>query len=285
MKKRIAYILYACAALTVFLYVLFPSGKIREHLVSQAASLGPDVSMRMDDVALSLPPGLTLTNLEVLFRKRPVFVSPELRITPKYLSLFSGTRVFHIKGAAYEGTLKGRAALESQAPPNYLTDMNFQEIRVEKIEALSELKPHQLFGIADGHIRYAAGSGDFGEGNAEVTIKECRVELGSPVFGLRDLTVGTVSAVLELKGRQADVKEIRINGSQVTGSANGRISLRQPLSQSRLQIIGIIKPHSSFVKKLSKTLPSQLLSGVDFLEKGIPFRVTGSIGRPSFSLR
>lgn len=285
MKKWIGYTVYGIAALVVFIYLLFPAQEIKQYIMRQSAALGPDVSIELDKVDLSLPPGLRLYSLKLFYKGSAAFDSSQLKLTPRYSSLFTSAKGFNIRGNAYSGDLNGRASVKRASKPEYATDLAFDEIQLDQIAILSELVPHQVSGIADGKVVYSSGSGGFGEGSARLMIKQCRVELGAPIFGFTELTVGTLKATLELKGEQANVKEITIDGRQVSGNASGEIRLRQPLSQSRIQLSGVIKPRPSFIKELGKVVPSQLLSGGNFVRNGIPFRISGSVERPNFSLR
>jgi len=285
MKKWIGYTCYVIAALVVFIYLLFPSQEIKQYMLQQSAALGPDVSVELDRVDLNLPPGLVFTNLKLFFQGSAAFDSSQLKLTPRYVSLFSSAKALNIKGKAYNGDLNGRASVENASKPIYATDLAFEDIQLDKIAILSELVPHQVSGIAEGKVVYSSGSESFGEGNARLMIKQCRVELGAPIFGFTELSVGTLKATLELKGRQANVQEITIDGRQVSGNASGEIRLRQPLSESRIQLSGVIKPRPSFIKELGKVVPSQLLSGGNFVRNGVPFRISGSVERPNFSLR
>ncbi len=285
MKKWTAYIIYGIIALLVFLYLLFPSGPVKQAIVRQLEARVPGLEVAIDDVAPSLPPGLTVINLQVAQENRPVFRSSRLTFTPAYLTLLSQRKMFNFKGEAYEGTFNGRGAVEPASKPQYSADLVFSGIQLAKIDALTGQLPHQVSGVAEGRIQYDAKTGSFGEGEAEATIKECRVTLASPVFGFESLAVGTVNALLELKGNAAQVKHIRINGSQVTGNASGTIGLRRPLTRSRLELKGTIKPHPSFIKELGQAVPSQILSMGDYVEKGVPFRISGTLERPRISLR
>jgi len=285
MKKWTAYIIYGLSVLLIFLYLLFPSGPVKQFIVRQVEAMAPALVIQMDDIAPSIPPGLTVNNLQVALENGSVFRVPRLTLTPAYLSLFSTRKVFNLKGVAYEGAVNGQTAVENASRPNYSADVVFEAVELDKIDALTELMPHHVSGVASGHIQYETKTGNFGQGDAEATIKECRVQLNAPIFGFESLTVGTVNAVLELKGDTAELRHIRIKGRQVTGNASGVIELRRPLNKSTLQLTGTIKPHPSFIKELGQAVPSQILSMGNYVEKGVPFRISGTLERPKISLR
>lgn len=284
MKKWTAYIIYGIIALLVFLYLLFPSDSVKQAIVRQAGAIAPAVAVSIDAVSPNLPPGLTLKNLQVAHEDQQMFRSSRLTLTPAYLTLFSQRKMFHFTGEAYEGTFNGRGTVETASKQQGSAELVFSGVQLSKIDALTAMMPHQLSGSAEGRIQYDSKTGSFGEGEAEATIKECRVTLETPVFGFESLAVGSVNAVLELEGNAARVKQIRINGSQVTGKASGTIDLQRPLTRSRLDLKGTVKPHPSFIKELGQAVPSRILSMGDYAEKGVPFRISGTLERPKISL-
>ena len=285
MKKWIGYIIYGIIIMVAFLYILFPSGEIRDYLIQQAEQTSPEVSVDIGAVAPSLPPGLKFSDLDISLQNRPVFNAREMTVRPRYLSLFAADKSFRLKGAVYQGTLNGDAMVKTASNPQYAADIDFEAVQVDAIAPLKELMPHQMFGSAEGSITYDTQGGPWGQGNAEVSVSGCRIEFKPALFGVTDLALGKVKAVIDLKNRQAAIKEITITGTQVSGNAAGTLGLRRPLSRSTVQLEGTLKPHPSLIKELSRTVPSQLLSQRDIVDKGIPFRLSGTLDRPNFSLR
>ncbi|MFP4225181.1 MAG: type II secretion system protein GspN [Desulfobacterales bacterium] len=285
MKKWIGYITYGIIILVAFLYILFPSKEIRDYLIYQVKQVSPDISIDIGVVAPSLPPGLKFSDLDVSLQNQPVFNASEMTVIPRYLSLFSAEKTFRLKGDVYQGVLTGDTAVKTASKPQYSADLDFDAIQVNAIAQLKELLPHQLSGSAKGNVNYSTEGGPWGQGDAEITVSECRIEFKPSLFGVKDLSLGRVTAMVELENRQASIKEITVKGSQVSGNASGTLELRQPLSRSRVQLEGTLKPHPSLIKELGRSVPKQLLSQGDYLEKGIPFRLSGTLDRPNFSLQ
>ncbi|MDZ7830567.1 MAG: type II secretion system protein GspN [Desulfobacterales bacterium] len=285
MKKWIGYIGYGLIILIAFLYLLFPSREIRDYLIQEAEKRVPGLSVGIGALAPSLPPGLKFSELDVSLQNRPVFNASQMIVTPRYLSLFAADKSFRLKGEVYQGTLSGDAAVATASKPQYSADIDFEGIQMNAIDPLKKLIPHQVFGAAQGEIKYSTQGGPWGKGHAEVTVSGCRVVLKPSFFGIQELPLGKVKGVIEVKNRQAAIEEITIDGNQISGNAHGTIGLRRPLSQSTVQLEGTLKPHPSLIKELGRTVPSQLLSQRDIVDKGIPFRLSGTLDRPNFSLR
>jgi type II secretion system protein N len=285
MKKWFLYTAYGILVLALFLYLLFPAAEVREYIVRRAEALDSSVSVRLGDVGPHLPPGLKLSELAVRYKDRPVFASSRLNVVPRYLSLFSRQKAFRLAGTAYGGALEGRAAIGGGEKPVYSIDLDFRSVPIGETAALKSLVPHQVEGTGEGRIRYSAKQGEFGNGSANITIRDSSVRFDDPIFGFSDLSTGTVQAVVELSGRAAEVTKLSIKGREFTGNANGTLELRRPLAKSRLKLDGTLRLRPSMIKKLGRQVPPQLLSIGDFVDKGIPFRISGTIERPAFSLR
>lgn len=285
MKKWTGYITYGIIILVAFLYILFPSKEIREYFIYQVKKAAPDVSVDIGVVSPSLPPGLKFSDLGVSLQNRPVFNAREMTVIPRYLSLFSAEKVFRLKGDVYQGGLSGDAAVKMASKPKYSADLDFDAVQVNAIAPLNELLPHQIFGSAKGSLRYSTEGGPLGQGDLEIAVSECRIEFKPALFGVKDLSLGRVTAMVELKNQQASIRELTVKGNQVSGNVSGTLGLRHPLSRSRVQLEGTLKPHPSFIKELGRSVPRQLLSQRDYVEKGIPFRLSGTLDRPNFSLQ
>ena len=285
MKKWFFYITYVLIILAAFLYLLFPSEEIKSYLIQQAGQIAPETSVDIGKIKPRFPPGLKFSDMEIALRNKSVIDAREINIIPRYLSLFSDNKIFAVKGVVYQGPFYGEASVANVSKPEYGADITFDAVEVNEISALSDLTPHQMYGNAEGHVKYNSKNGLYGNGEAEVVINDCRVELNPPLFGFKDLALGRVNAVIELQNREVSIKEITVNGKQVSGSATGAIGLRRPLPLSTVQLNGQIKPHPSLIKELSRVVPAQLLARRDYAENGIPFRISGTIERPNFSLK
>jgi len=284
MKKWVFYIVFAAAAAAAFLYLLFPSQQVRRYIIRQVGQQSPGISVELARVSPCLPPGLRLEDLRLFRKGRLVFQSPRMRVIPRYLSLFSASRRFHLAGSASGGRFEGEVAIEKASRPICAADISFQGIKMEKIAALAEHRPHQLYGAAEGSVSYSTKGDGFGKGRADIRVKQSRIDLDTPMFGFKGVSAGTVTAELKIDGRRALVKQIQLEGSQVSGSASGTISLKRPLKRSRLDLKGTIRLHPGFVKKLGQAVPEQVFPVRKFVEKPVSFRISGTAERPAYSL-
>jgi type II secretion system protein N len=285
MKKWLAYTIYVLIILVAFLYLLFPSEEIKAYIIQQAGQISPETKVVIGNIMPSFPPGLQFVDLAISLRGQTIVDASEIKVTPRYLSLFSNNKTFRVNGSVYQGAIDGEASVSNASKHQYEANFAFDALQVNQIKALNYLTPHQLYGIAEGSIQYDSSNGLWGNGESEVVINDCRIELSPPIFGFKELALGRVNAVIELQNRQLTIKEFTVNGKQVAGEASGTIGLRQPLDRSTIQINGKIKPNPALIKELSRVVPAQLLARRNYADNGIPFQVSGTFERPNFSLK
>lgn len=89
---------------------------------------------------------------------------------------------------------------------------------------------------------------------------------------------------MTMENQRLKVKRCIINASPLDGNVSGLINLREPLGQSYLRLLGVIKPNQEFLAELGKDLPTNLLPEEIFSKKVIRIRIYGTLDEPRFFL-
>ena len=112
-----------------------------------------------------------------------------------------------------------------------------------------------------------------GEGNVKVEIKDLVVErIPVGASSIPSLTFGFIQAALACRDAACDVTELKGDGVDGSFTAQGRMTLRQPLHQSLLDLTVTVVPGAGFAQKAaSLSLPP--------FQPGIPmtFKLVGPI--------
>ena len=90
---------------------------------------------------------------------------------------------------------------------------------------------------------------------------------------------------VELIDRRIRISRLSVKGQEVNGNATGTIVLREPFDASALNISGQILPHPSFIRDLAGMIPAGMISEKTISGGGIPFRISGTLANPAFSLK
>jgi hypothetical protein len=106
------------------------------------------------------------------------------------------------------------------------------------------------------------------------------VELASPVFDQSSFTFRTVEADITLQNRNLLLRNGRLRGNELDAEISGTVGLNQPQGAGALNLSGRVTPHAAFMAKAEGSLPANLLRR----RAAIPFRVSGSLEAPGFSL-
>ena len=96
-----------------------------------------------------------------------------------------------------------------------------------------------------------------GEGTVKVEIKDLVVErIAAGASANSSLTFGQIHAALACRDAACDVTELKGDGVDGSFTAQGRVTLRQPLQQSLLDLTVTVIPGAGFAQKAaSLSLP------------------------------
>jgi type II secretion system protein N len=125
------------------------------------------------------------------------------------------------------------------------------------------LKPYVSQGTVQGDFMHRWDSAQGvnavlkGEGTAKVEIKDLVVErIAAGTSSIPSLTFGRIQAALACRDAACDVTELKGDGVDGSFTAQGRVTLRQPLQQSLLDLTVTVIPGAGFAQKAaSLSLP------------------------------
>ena len=151
------------------------------------------------------------------------------------------------------------------------------------IEAVQRLSTNTVSGLLSGTISYqqSAPTPRF-KGNLELT--DCRVDLSNPTFGVDTIEFDRVQSELQLDNRALTIRQCEFKGKQLDASLTGNISMLDRPGSRSLNIRGRFQPHHVFLAQIESTLPTNFLRQRKNDKGGFPFRISGALDNPRFSL-
>ena len=163
--KITLYILYAVFALAVFLYFRFPSDLMKDILTARMNQLQPMAQLEMDSVRPTIPPGIKLEPLTIIYENMPVLRMDSLKITPHLFSMLGHNKKFSFKGTLGDGELKGTAQISAASPGGQMQgELRFSQVPLEFLEILSQYPNFKPDGKMNAMINFdstkAGGSAD-----------------------------------------------------------------------------------------------------------------------------
>lgn len=283
MKKRLLYSLYILSVTAFFVYYLFPSEQVKKYILFKFAEANPQFNLKIDRIKPAFPPGLKFYTVSLFQNDKPLFDAEDMKITPELLSLVGPEPAFSFKSKTCQGIVTGKATLIKKAGDKnpdsrqIAVDAKLSGIHIKDIKAVQNAPYYKsLSGTADGTVTYQPSQGMI----AELAIKDCVVELATPLFSLGNLTFKTIDADMTMdSSRKIQIKQLDVKGTQASGTVSGTAELKTPPGKSALNLKGTIKPHPELIAALG---PAALIFKTGAGEKGLPFKIGGTLESPAF---
>ncbi len=283
-QKIFLYIAFTIVVAVVFLYLLFPSDSLRAYIENQIQQSAPELSVEIGKVAPAFPPGLNLANIICEYQALPMVTASRATIRPSLLNMLGSQKMVNFDVITSEGRIDGRGIMRNGKQTVLSLDADIDQIALEEIAGLRAIPDYIISGLLSGKVDYKATPGRSGSGSADLLVTNAKLELINPMFGMEGFAFPSIEAQLNLSPRRLQLRRCNLKGNEVDGNISGSVMLRTPLGQSRLNLSGVLRPHAEFMAKLKTSMPVGLLGG-NLGQKGLPFRITGTIDKPGFSLR
>ena len=286
MKKIIAYAVYIIGITVFFLYIRFPGDAVIRYLDHQVRKSIPGLSLSIKELKPGFPAAATFSAVDVGLHRQPIAGADRLGLRLALPSVFASRKRILIDGDLYGGRMDATVHVSEMRPSPKL-EMNglLKNIQIGDIPALKQLEDYRVSGILDGTVTFANTEMPRGKGGAVLTVKDSAVEFTPALFGLERMHFEAIDLELELANQRVTVKRLNVESRDVSGSATGTIILQNPVARSTVNLQGEIKPHPTFIKQLGSLFPMEFMARNKTKTGGIPFRITGSLERPNFSLR
>ena len=284
-KKYAAYTLYIFGATVFFLYILFPVDTVKTYIESRAARVSPGMALYVESVRMGFPPGFFFSNAYILSGEEPVVRLDRGRFTPAYLTLISSKPAVNFTGEIAGGHAEGKISMQTGQDNRALaTRIQFSAVDLQRLPVLETLYPGTFSGAAKGELDYQASMPAIGRspgtGALMLEISGFRLDLDEDIMGLEYFDFSEITVEAQMANERLNVVQINLAGSQFSAKGNGTIDLRQPLESSRLDLEGTLEVHPPLMRHIGAFLPRQYRG-----DDTIPFRITGTMAHPRYSLR
>jgi type II secretion system protein N len=282
MKKWVVVAGYIFLVTLIFLYYLFPTEALTSYINYRLSESLPQFHLTIKQIRPGFPPGMKLSSL-MLYRQGKEFIGmDQLTVRPKYLTIFSRTKSLVLSCLLNGGRID--ATTQITRDKSFLNiDLSIDHVEINGIPAIKAMMPHNVSGALNGKLTYN-NQPPFGNGKAEIALANCTIDFKPAFFGMNQLKMESVTAKAELSDQQLKIESIEVKGRELNGKATGAVTLKQPLDQSSMNISGQVTPTPALMKSLADILPISSIAE-NSASSGIPFKISGSLASPGFSLR
>lgn len=259
-KEPLGWGLASLVCFLIFLFLTFPYGPLQNRLLTELnRASGWDV--RATDWSVGLPAAIEWRDLVITGSTVGTIPIEAVRASVGVLQAFVGQLVIdyavQIRGTSSAGA--GRATGSLTSASWTLEGPLTLKGRLQEMDLATVLKPYVSRGTVQGDfaLRWDNAQGASaalkGEGTLKIDIKDLVVEwvpVGTSVNS--SLALGRIQAALTCRDGACDVTELRGDGMDGSFTAQGRITLQQPLQRSLLDLTATVIPGDGFAQKAAR---------------------------------
>jgi len=252
------------ACFIVFLFLTFPYGALQNRLLTEL-NRASGWEVRAADWSVGLPAAIEWRDLVLAGPTIGTVPVEAVRATVGVFQALLGRLVIdyavQLPGVAQAGA--GRATGSLTAVSWSLQGPVSVNGHLQQMDLAAVLKPYVSRGTVQGDFMHqwdsaqGANAALKGEGTVKVEVKDLVVErIAAGAASIPSLTFDRIQAALACRGGACDVTEMKGDGLDGSFTAQGRVTLQQPVQQSLLDLTVTVIPGAGFAQKAaSLSLP------------------------------
>jgi len=264
LKAPLGWGLASLACFIVFLFLTFPYGPLQNRLLTEL-NRASGWEVRAADWSVGLPAAIEWRNLVLAGPSIGTIPVEAARATVGVFQALLGRLVIdyavQLPGAAQAGA--GRATGSLNAASWSLLGSVAVDGHLQQMDLAAILKPYVSRGTVQGDFMHrwdsaqGASAALKGEGTVKVEVKDLVVErIVAGAASIPSLSFDRIQASLACRDGACDVTELKGDGVDGSFTAQGRVTLQQPVQQSLLDLTVTVVPGAGFAQKAaSLSLP------------------------------
>jgi type II secretion system protein N len=264
LKGPLGWGLASLAFFIVFLFLTFPYGPLQNRLLTEL-NRASGWEVRAADWSVGLPAAVEWRGLVLAGPTIGTIPVEAARATVGVFQALLGRLVIdytvQLPGAAQAGA--GRATGSLNAASWSLLGSVAVDGHLQQMDLAAILKPYVSRGTVQGDFmhRWDSTQGAFaalkGEGTVKVEVKDLVVDqIAAGAASIPSLSFDRIQASLACRSGTCDVTELKGDGVDGSFTAQGRVTLQQPVQQSLLDLTVTVIPGAGFAQKAaSLSLP------------------------------
>jgi type II secretion system protein N len=257
LKGPLGWILASLACFILFLFLTFPYGPLQNRLLTEL-NRATGWEVRAADWSVGFPAGLEWHDVVLAGPAIGAVPIDDVRATIGVFEAILGQLVLdyavQLPGGTQGGA--GRATGSLTTALWQLRGPVAVKGHLQQMDLATVLKPYVTSGIIQGDFTHrwdSAQDGNAaikGEGTVKIDIKDLVIDrIASGTQSMPSLTFGRVQASLTCRDAACDVTELKGDGIDGSFTTQGRVTLKQPLQQSLLDLTVTVIPGAGFAQK------------------------------------
>ncbi len=277
----VLYGLYFLAVTAVLLYALFPAATVKRYVESLGSRLDPALRTTVEAVRPAFPARVRLSGIRLRYDRRLLFKADRATVSPHLLAYLRGRRGYTLRCDTYGGRISAKVAIADDQPAGRIRVDALDLAKIPLLQGIDDLKPAGRLGL---EVDFLTDNGVL-TGKGRFHLKDFRFSLEEMVPGVAELSFAGVDGKLRLKGTQLTIADGRAKGRQTDAAIRGSLDVAAPFGQSGLDLSLTLRPHAEFIAALRKNPALRWVSAGMVGSRGLPLRISGTVGDPQVSVR
>jgi type II secretion system protein N len=243
-KKGIGFFLFTILIFMLFLWLRYPPDFIESQVISKISETNPRATVSMDDARLSLPAGIELRKLKIVFKDlgNSTLEAERLAAQIQLLNLLTGRFSYRMNGDAYRGNVAAKVSFRKYFSTDgpVESDVRFEGIHIGECSYMKAVLGRVISGNLSGRFLFEGLREDAadGSGRIELVLADGYFQLLQDFFGMDRIAFKKLEGEAALMNRTLKINRLILVGDHFQGTFRGNIVLENDFSKSRLDIKG-----------------------------------------------
>jgi len=277
----IGYFIFCTGAFLLFFYLLFPVDALISRIIYEVEK-GTSTEINITSDGWTFPLGLTFNGMRFIQKDttgdHTLAYLDKLSIQIPVKSILSFSPVSLVTADIYGGSAKGLLTLRSA---NRIIKTDWNNIDISRIDKIKEI-PAELTGKLNGNLVMRFNN-NMPEGQIHLLLKDGKLaKIKVMGFVLPELPVEEMQGIINIKGNDVVIEDIRFKNNDIKGTIKGKIQF-QPDKGSGDMDISIRFAVGDKIKKDYQGLLSLIERSKD-REGYYTLKIKGDIKKPALSI-
>lgn len=280
-KYIIGYFLFCIGAFLLFFYLLFPRDVLISRIIYEVEK-GTSTEINTTSDSWTFPLGLTFKGMRFIRKNtsgdNTLAYLDKLSIQIPVKGILSFSPVSIVTADIYGGSAKGLITLRST---NRIIKTDWNNIDLQRIDKIREI-PAEISGKVNGNLVMRFNN-NVPEGQIRLLLKDGKLaKIKVMGFALPELPVEEMQGVIDIKGNDLSLEDVRFKNNDIKGTIKGKIQF-QPDKGTGDMDISIRFAVGDKIKKDYQGLLSLIERSKD-REGYYTLKIKGDIKKPAVSI-
>ena len=290
-KKWFWYLILAVFFTVLLLYIKFPSEAVTNYIRVQAEKSFPDLNISFKKIGLTLSPGIKIKGLTISFKTdpgAPVYFSEKSSLRVSIPGWLKGDPKYYFESYVKGGRISGIVEEKKEVKKDRVdATIDIEGIKLDENIFIHPVINERVEGVLTGKIIFMGNLSDPITGTTELSLNmaDGKVKFLKPFLGMDRVNFKRINFSGVFDNRRLNIKDLKMTGGPLNGSASGTVRISNNLLNSRLNLKAEIEPLPSLSQEMPDVGKAINLMKNRMKDGKLRFDITGTPDRPLPKIR